>query len=76
MGAERARYSVFLYSNGDPDDRKAVAMLANSKIPYTNLGPDSEISTPYIKYGHWYFLGLNDIHSFVDRWESGTIPQI
>lgn len=63
-----------LYSNGDPEDRKAVELLIESGVPYINFGPDSEIQTPYIEYGCWHYVGLKDIANFIDRWNSGTLP--
>ena len=67
---------VKLFSNGGKEDKEAFFLLLNNEIPFINFGPTSDTPTPIVEYGHWKYIGLEQINQFVSRWKTGELPSL
>lgn len=68
------RAKPWLYANHGEEDRKVVRLLREAGVPYEDMGPSCEISTPVLEYGLWEFTGLKGISDFIERWKNNRLP--
>lgn len=66
----------WLYANHNREDKEAIILLRKEKVPYENMGPSWEFSTPFLKYGIWKFDGIKGIKDFIKRWKNGNLPPL
>jgi len=67
-GKEMPKKTIFLYSNGKDEDIEAYQLLKKANIPFKNFGPTNDEQTPYIEFGYWKYIGLNEITQFVNNY--------
>lgn len=56
------------------ENRGALRLLSDERIPFINMGPTGSLPTPRLEYGIWVYSGLNRIKEFVERYKEGKLP--
>ena len=65
-----------IYFNGSQDDKFAMQLLAQAKMPYIPIGPATLEPTPYLEYGYWRFEGLRGISRFIEAFTNHRLPPL
>jgi len=70
------RIKPWLHANHSREDKEAIRLLQEKKIPYEDMGPSWELPTPFLEYGFWTFTGIKGIKCFVEKWEQNKLPPV
>ena len=65
-----------MYFNGSQDDKLAMQLLTQARVPYVPIGPTTMEPTPYLEYGYWRFEGVKGISRFIEALANGKLPPL
>jgi len=66
----------WLFANHSREDKEAIRLLHETRVPFENMGPSWETPTPFLEYGPWKFVGIEGIKHFIDIWTDDNLPPI